>query len=78
MNLDKLMKDRHVTNAVIARELHTTAATVSRWRNGVNNPDIECLPKLCEILGCSLDDLLTQNANPPLTPAATQGTKIPA
>lgn len=64
MNLDRIMKDKKITNIVIAKRFNTTTATVSRWRNGVNNPDPSILPELCDYLGCTLDELLRDDVNP--------------
>ena len=63
MNLDKIMKEKNITNIVIAERFHTTPASVSRWRNNVSNPDNGILPDLCDFLGCTLDELL-RDENP--------------
>lgn len=63
MNLDKIMREKNITNVVIAERFHTTPASVSRWRNNVSNPDNGILPDLCDFLGCTLDELL-RDENP--------------
>lgn len=63
MNLDKIMKEKNITNIVMAERFHTTPASVSRWRNNVSNPDNGILPDLCDFLGCTLDELL-RDENP--------------
>lgn len=73
MNLDRIMKDKHITNTVIAKRFNTTVATVSRWRNNVNNPDNNILPELCDFLGCSLDELLRDSPTNPTAPLQVQG-----
>lgn len=58
MYLDKLMRDKSITNVMLAEHFGTTSATISRWRHNINQPDINILPRLCTFLNCSLDDLL--------------------
>lgn len=58
MELDKLMRDKSITNIQLAEYFSTTSATISRWRNNINQPDINLLPQICELLECTLDQLL--------------------
>ena len=70
-NLDTYMKNKKMTNAVLAERFFTTCATISRWRNGICNPPIEILPDLSEFMGCSIDDLF-KDQNPTPTPAGSE------
>ena len=63
LNLDRIMREKNITNVVIAEQFHTTPASVSRWRNNVSSPDNAILPALCDFLGCTLDELL-RSENP--------------
>lgn len=41
----------------LAKELGIICNAVSNWENGRSRPDITCLPKICQILGISLEEL---------------------
>lgn len=43
----------------LAEMLGISAQAVSKWENDLSCPDIMALPTLAEILGCSVDELLT-------------------
>ncbi len=43
----------------LAESLSVSAQAVSKWENDLSCPDIMTLPPLAEILGCSVDELLT-------------------
>ena len=52
------MKDKQMSQAVLAKELNTTQQTVSRWGNGVNEPDYHTLLIICKILDTTPNELL--------------------
>ncbi len=47
------------TQEAFAELLDVTPQAVSKWENDVSCPDIQLLPKISEILGMSVDELLT-------------------
>lgn len=49
------------TQGEFAEMLDVTPQAVSKWENDVSCPDIGLLPKLAEILGITLDELITGN-----------------
>jgi len=51
-------KAKKLTQAKLAEKLFVSEKTVSKWENGKGIPDTNSLPKLCEILGVSLNELL--------------------
>ena len=57
-NLKMLRQEQNISQPVIAKLCNTTVATVSRWENGVNEPDIATLIELADFFKVSLDDLL--------------------
>ena len=57
-NLKRIREDRNLTQDDIAREIGISRQSVSKWENGVAEPDLETLSKLCFILNCSLEDLV--------------------
>ncbi len=57
-NLKRLMKDKQMSQVALAKELNTTQQTVSRWGNGVNEPDYHTLLIICKILDTTPNELL--------------------
>ena len=51
-------KEKKMTQAKLAEKLYVSEKTVSKWENGKGVPDTNLLPKLCEIFGFSLSELL--------------------
>lgn len=47
----------------LAQELELDTKTVYGWSNGVITPTLSTLLRLCEILGCTPNDLLTLEKN---------------
>ncbi|MBP3431635.1 MAG: helix-turn-helix transcriptional regulator [Clostridia bacterium] len=52
-------KSKKLTQAKLAEKVFVSEKTVSKWENGKGLPDTNSLPKLCEILGVSLNELLS-------------------
>lgn len=51
-------KWKKLTQAKLAEKLYVSEKTISKWEKGKGLPDTNVLPKLCEILGVSLNELL--------------------
>ena len=49
------------TQDEIATKLNIARQSVSKWENGINEPDFETLKKLCMILDCSITELIDSN-----------------
>lgn len=56
--LKELRKEKRVTQQEVAELLNITAATYSRYENGVHQPDNDSLIKLSIFFGVSIDYLL--------------------
>ena len=52
-------KAKKLTQAKLAEKVFVSEKTVSKWENGKGLPDTNSLPKLCEILDVSLNELLS-------------------
>lgn len=52
-------KSKKLTQAKLAEKVFVSEKTVSKWENGKGLPDTNLLPKLCEVLGVSLNELLS-------------------
>ena len=57
-NLKLLRKEKNISQPTIAKLCKTTVATVSRWENNVNEPDINTLILLADYFCITLDELL--------------------
>lgn len=55
----ELRKDNNMTQVELANKLGITDRAVSKWENGRGMPDLSLLKPLCEILGISINELLS-------------------
>lgn len=46
------------TQEDLASELLISRQSISKWENGINEPDLETIKKLCQIFDCSLAELI--------------------
>lgn len=51
-----------LTQTELAERLGVTQGAVSQWEHGLAHPSIRLLPKLADILGCTVDELLRETA----------------
>lgn len=49
-----------LTQEEFAEKIGKQQVTVSAWENGKAAPVANFLPKICEVLGCTLDDLFAE------------------
>ena len=57
-NLRKAMIENQMTQTTLANKLGTTQQTVSRWLQGINEPDLSTLIRICIYLNEEPNDLL--------------------
>ena len=57
-NLKKVLIVNHISQQALADKLKTTQATVSRWLNGINEPDFQTLLEICVYLDETPNSLL--------------------
>ena len=60
-------KKKGLTQEKLAERLNVSFQAISTWERGENLPDTGHLLELSKILGCSLDDLFSENAKPQWT-----------
>ena len=53
-----LRKAKGMTQEVLAEKCSVSAQAVSKWENDLTAPDISLLPRLSELLGVTVDELL--------------------
>ena len=56
--ITELRKAKGMTQKDLAEQMKVTDKAVSKWERNLTCPDINSLPKLAEILGISVDELL--------------------
>ena len=56
--LAQVRRERNMTQAELAQQLHVTDKAVSRWERGIGLPDINTLEPLADVLGLTLADLM--------------------
>ena len=57
----KLRREKNMTQMELADALGVSYQAVSNWERGNSMPDISKLPELVEMLGCSIDELLSDS-----------------
>lgn len=56
--ITSLRKARNMTQAQLAGKMNVTDKAVSKWERDLSCPDIDSLPRLAEIFGVSVDELM--------------------
>jgi transcriptional regulator with XRE-family HTH domain len=51
-------KSKNLTQAELGQKLNVTSQAVSKWENGLSEPDFDTTKKMCELFGVSIDELL--------------------
>lgn len=59
-----LRKEKGLTQKELADKLNITDKAVSKWERDLAFPDTQTIPKLAEILGVSLEELMNAKAAP--------------
>ena len=59
-----LRKEKGIKQEELAQMLDVSAQAVSKWENDLTCPDINALPKLAQILGVTVDELLSGKKEP--------------
>ena len=52
-------KEVNLTQKQLAERLGITVKAISKWENGVTMPDTSIMLELCDILGISVNELLS-------------------
>lgn len=55
--IKQLRLQKGITQDTLAKALHVSYQTVSKWENNVSMPDIQLLPEIAVYFGCSIDNL---------------------
>lgn len=63
------MREQRLRGAVptqreVAQALGVKESAVSKWERGLAKPRADKLPKIAELYGCRIEDLLADNSSP--------------
>lgn len=61
-NLKMFLSRNHMTNTELGKRIGVSEVTVSRWVSGDRNPRAVMVAKICEVFGCTYDDLMLPNS----------------
>ena len=56
--ISALRREKGMTQRELAQQMGVTDKAVSKWERNLSFPDVASLPKLAEVLGTSVDELL--------------------
>lgn len=67
LTIASLRREKKMTQAELAAKMGVTDKAVSKWERELSCPDVKSLPKLAEILGISIEELMQAEASAPKT-----------
>lgn len=56
----KIRRSQDITQEQLASGVGVSQQAVAAWERGLSSPRAELLPKLADILGCTVDELLSK------------------
>lgn len=59
--LEKLRKDKGMTQSTLAKSLGVDQSAVCLWEKGKTLPRVDVAIRLANLLGCTLDDIYRRN-----------------
>lgn len=57
MKIKELRTERELTQEDVSRAMEVDRSTVAKWETGAAFPPGNKIPKLAEVLGCTIDEL---------------------
>lgn len=69
-NLQRLRKEKGLSQEEVARRLYVSRQSVSKWELDQSEPGVAYLKSLAELYGVTLDELAGRTAPPPISPPA--------
>ena len=54
-----LRKEKNMTQRELAERINVSDKTISKWETGKSMPDLDCIGKLCETLGVSVNEIIS-------------------
>lgn len=72
-NLQKLRKEKKISQEQLAEQLGVTRQSVSKWESGVSYPEMDKLVSICKIFNCDLDSLINKDISEDLNKKEASG-----
>lgn len=69
MRLEELRKRSGMTQRELAAMMGVQQNTISQWETGTRNPSSTNIPRLADILGCTIDELYSRGHSADISPA---------
>lgn len=57
LNIEKIRKSKNLTQMQLAEKVGVERSTIAKWELGIAMPTAQKLPKIAEVLECTIDDL---------------------
>ncbi|KAB7789853.1 helix-turn-helix transcriptional regulator [Bifidobacterium leontopitheci] len=73
-NLQSLRAQRNMTQEQLAMLLGVSRQSISKWESEKAYPEMDKLLAICDLFGCTLDDLVLGDVNHPMAAAAGEAT----
>ncbi|MFI3128424.1 MAG: helix-turn-helix transcriptional regulator [Bacillota bacterium] len=54
----ELMKEKSIKQQVLADKLNVSQVLISKWVNGMCQPQIDMLPSIAKVLGVSIEEVV--------------------
>lgn len=61
MRLKELRKANGITQAELASVIGISQSAIAQWELNIAKPQMDKLPLLAKVLGCTIDDLLKED-----------------
>jgi putative transcriptional regulator len=63
MNIKSLRTSQKMTQAELAEKIGVDQTAVSQWETGQTYPKASLLPKIAEVLNCTLDEMFKKSVD---------------
>lgn len=63
---------RGLSQAALAEELGISRQSVAKWESGKSRPDLERMARLCDLFGCTMDELVYGSASATVRPGCLE------
>jgi transcriptional regulator with XRE-family HTH domain len=63
MRIKELRTSQKFTQVMLAEQMGVSQSAVAMWETGASLPSADKLPKLARALGCTIDELLSNDAD---------------
>lgn len=77
LNLIAAMEKANINQVQLAEKLNISKGTVNNWARGNNSPDVDTVPKICEVLGISILDLYSETKSESIGTSRPEKTASP-